>query len=83
MLGGSSRIPYRGVNVNLGMLLFMPASIAGDQVILIDTSTESNSGVAREVTYSELLENTSKVAGMLSSLGVEVGDRVGIFATNS
>ena len=83
MLTGSSRIPYRGVNVNLGMLLFMPASIAGDQVILIDTSTESDSGVAREVTYSELLENTSKVAGMLSSLGVEVGDRVGIFATNS
>ena len=83
MLLGSSRIPYRGVNVNLGMLLFMPASIAGDQVILIDTSTEIDGGVAREVTYAELLENTSKVAGMLSSLGVEVGDRVGIFATNS
>jgi acyl-CoA synthetase (AMP-forming)/AMP-acid ligase II len=74
---------FWGNNVNLGMLLFMPASIAGDQTILVDTSTEVGGGVAREVTYQELLENVSKVAGLLTTLGVEVGDRVGIFATNS
>ena len=69
--------------MNLGMLLFMPASIAAEQIILIDTSTESDGGVAREVTYGELLENVSKTAGLLTTLGVEAGDRVGIFATNS
>ena len=73
----------QGDNVNLGMLLFMPASIAGEQIILIDTSTEVDGGTAREVTYSELLENVGKTAGLLTTLGVEVGDRVGIFATNS
>jgi acyl-CoA synthetase (AMP-forming)/AMP-acid ligase II len=65
------------------MLLFMPASIASDHTILVDTSTEASGGEAREVTYQELLENVSKVAGLLTTLGVEVGDRVGIFATNS
>jgi len=73
----------RGDNVNLGMLLFMPASIAGEQIILIDTSTEKDGEAARQVTYSELLENVGKTAGLLTTLGVEVGDRVGIFATNS
>ena len=52
-------------------------------MILIDTSTEADGGAAREVTYSELLESVSKTAGLLTTLGVEVGDRVGIFATNS
>lgn len=65
------------------MLLFMPASIAGEQIILIDTSTEGEGGPAREVTYGELLENVSKTAGLLTTLGVEVGDRIGVFATNS
>ena len=65
------------------MLLFMPASIAGEQIILIDTSTEASGGAAREVTYGELLENVSKTAGLLTTLGVEAGDRVGVFATNS
>lgn len=69
--------------MNLGMLLFMPATIAGEQVILIDTSTESSGGTAREVTYQELLDNVGRVAGMLTTLGVGVGDRVGVFATNS
>jgi len=73
----------QGDNVNLGMLLFMPASIAGEQIILIDTSSEADGGTAREVTYSELLENVGKTAGLLTTLGVGVGDRVGIFATNS
>ncbi|HJM21436.1 MAG TPA: AMP-binding protein [Acidimicrobiales bacterium] len=73
----------QGDNVNLGMLLFMPASIAEEQIILIDTSTEVDGGTARAVTYSELLENVGKTAGLLTTLGVEVGDRVGIFATNS
>ena len=73
----------QGDTVNLGMLLFMPASIAGEQIILIDTSTEGGGAPAREVTYSELLENVSKTAGLLTTLGVEVGDRVGVFATNS
>lgn len=57
----------------------MPATIVGEQVIVVDTSTNP----AREVTYQELLDNVSKVAGMLTTLGVEVGDRVGVFATNS
>ena len=48
--------------MNLGMLLFMPASIAGEQIILIDTSTEASGGAAREVTYCALLENVSKTA---------------------
>ena len=69
--------------MNLGMLLFMPAQIAGDSVILIDTSPELTGGEARHVTFAELLENSGKVAGMLQSLGVEVGDHVGLFATNS
>ncbi len=69
--------------MNLGMLLFMPASIAGEQTILIDTSTEASGGEARAVTYQELLDNVSRVAGLLTTLGVEVGDRVGVFATNS
>ena len=61
----------------------MPALIAGEQIILIDTSTEKDGEAARQVTYSELLENVGKTAGLLTTLGVEVGDRVGIFATNS
>ena len=69
--------------MNLGMLLFMPAQIAGDSVILIDTSPELTGGEARHVTFAELLENSGKVAGMLQSLGVEVGVHVGLFATNS
>ena len=69
--------------MNLGMLLFMPASIASDQTILIDTSTEAAGGEARTVTYQELLDNVGKVAGLLTTLGVGVGDRVGVFATNS
>ncbi len=69
--------------MNLGMLLFMPATIAGEQVILIDTSTETDGGAAREVTYQELLNNAGRTAGLLTTLGVGVGDRVGIFATNS
>lgn len=73
----------QGETVNLGMLLFMPASIAAEQIILIDTSTESDGGIAREMTYGELLENVSKAAGLLTTLGVEAGDRVGVFATNS
>ena len=69
----------RGSALNLGMLLFMPATIAGDQTILIDTSTQP----AREVSYQELLDNVAKTAGLLTTLGVEPGDRVGVFATNS
>ena len=65
------------------MLLFMPATIAGDQVILIDTSSEAGGAAAREVTYQELLDNVARTAGMLTTLGVSVGDRIGIFATNS
>ena len=69
----------------------MPATIAGEQVILIDTSTESSDGsaseagggTARAVTYQDLLDNVSRTAGMLTMLDVGVGDRVGIFATNS
>ncbi|MFT7650637.1 MAG: acyl-CoA synthetase (AMP-forming)/AMP-acid ligase II, partial [Candidatus Poriferisodalaceae bacterium] len=65
------------------MLLFMPAQTAPDQVVLIDTSTEVDGGVARQVTYTELFENAGKVAGLLQMNGVEVGDHVGLFATNS
>ena len=40
--------------MNLGMLLFMPAQIAGESVILIDTSTEADGGGAREVTFVDV-----------------------------
>lgn len=71
--------------MNLGMLLFMPASIAAEQTILVDCSYADGTGPegAREVTYAELAQNVSKAAGLLSMLGVGEGDRVGIFATNS
>ncbi len=57
----------------------MPATIAGDQTILIDTSCDP----VREITYQQLLDNVAKTAGLLTTLGVEPGDRVGVFATNS
>ena len=57
------------------MLLFMPASIAGEQIILIDTSTEASSGL-RVVTYGELLENVANLVDY-SQLW-EPGDRVGM-----
>lgn len=56
------------------MLLDIPATIAPDQEILIDA------GGAH--TYEALRHAMMGVEGLLGRLGVGVGDRVGIFATN-
>jgi acyl-CoA synthetase (AMP-forming)/AMP-acid ligase II len=66
--------------VNLGSLLDLPSMIVPDSVVLIDTTAE---GGPRTVTYEELRSAVSQAAGLLSSLGIGEGDRVGIFATNS
>lgn len=60
--------------MNLAMLLDIPASIVPDATAV--------SG-ERDETTGELREAAARVAGLLSSLGVSAGDRVGIFATNS
>jgi acyl-CoA synthetase (AMP-forming)/AMP-acid ligase II len=65
--------------LNLAMLLDLPAMIVPDEVVLIDTTAE---GGRREVTYGELRENVSKVAGLLTEIGVTPGDRVGVWSTN-
>lgn len=61
--------------MNIAMLIDIPASIAPDQEVLTDGS--------ESLTYSELRERVARVAGMLAGLGVGVGDRVGVFATNN
>ncbi|MEM8922938.1 MAG: AMP-binding protein [Actinomycetota bacterium] len=66
--------------MNLGSLLDLPSMIVPDAMVLIDTTAE---GGPREVTYGELREAVSLTAGLLLGLGVEQGDRVGVFATNS
>lgn len=66
--------------MNLGSLLDLPSMIVPESVVLIDTTAE---GGPRTVTYEELRSAVSQAAGLLSSLGVGEGDRVGIFATNS
>ncbi|MEL7155918.1 MAG: AMP-binding protein [Actinomycetota bacterium] len=66
--------------MNLGSLLDLPSMIVPDAMVLIDTTPASG---PREVTYGELREAVSQTAGLLMSLGVEGGDRVGLFATNS
>lgn len=66
--------------MNLGSLLDLPSMIVPDAVVLIDTTPASG---PREVTYGELREAVAQTAGLLMSLGVEGGDRVGVFATNS
>lgn len=69
-----------GGSVNLGSLLDLPALIVPDALAVIDTTGDDG---PREVTYGELREAVSQVAGLLKELGVEAGDRVGLFATNS
>ena len=56
------------------MLLDIPSMIVPDQVLLIDGDDE--------ITYGELRAAAGQVGGLLQSLGVEGGDRVGIFSTN-
>ncbi len=65
--------------MNLGSLLDLPSMIVPESVVLIDTT----SGEPRTVTYEELRGAVSQTAGLLTSLGLGAGDRVGIFATNS
>lgn len=60
--------------MNLAMLLDIPAMIVGDQRALVDAGGEYN--------YEELRAASSKAAGLLGSLGIEAGDRVGILSTN-
>ena len=61
--------------MNLAMLLDLPSMIVPDDVVVIDID-------GREVSYLELRQAASQVAGMLRGLGVGSGDRVGLFATN-
>lgn len=61
--------------MNIAMLIDIPASIAPDQEILTDGS--------ESLTYGELRERIARAAGVLGGLGVGVGDRVGVFATNN
>jgi len=61
------------------MLLDLPAMIVPDDVAIVDLSAD---GDPREVTYGELRANVGQVAGLLTSLGVEPGDRVGVWSTN-
>ena len=60
--------------MNLASLLDLPSMIVPDEVALIDTTAP---GGPREITYGELREAVSQVAGLLQSLGCEPGDRVG------
>ena len=56
--------------MNLAMLLDLPSMIVPDDIVVIDVD-------GREVTYLELRQAASQVAGMLRGLGVGEGDRVG------
>jgi acyl-CoA synthetase (AMP-forming)/AMP-acid ligase II len=58
------------------MLFDLPSMICFDQIAVIDASSGT------EVTYGELRSGMSQAAGLLSSLGVGAGDRVGLLATN-
>ena len=66
--------------MNLASLLDLPSMIAPDSVVIIDTTTD---GEPRVITYEELRTAVSQTTGLLLGLGVEPGDRVGLFATNS
>jgi acyl-CoA synthetase (AMP-forming)/AMP-acid ligase II len=61
--------------MNLAMLLDLPSMIVPDDIVVVDID-------GREVTYLDLRQAVSNVAGMLRSMGVGAGDRVGVFATN-
>ncbi len=61
--------------VNVAMLLDLPSMICFDQTAVIDVD-------GTEISYGELRANVSQAAGLLSSLGVTGGDRVGILAVN-
>ena len=58
------------------MLLDIPASIVPDSTAVIDAD-------GRTGTYHEIRTGAGRAAALLASLGVEAGDRVGLFATNS
>lgn len=61
--------------VNVAMLIDLPSMICFDQTAVIDVD-------GTEVSYGELRAAISQTAGLLSSLGVTAGDRVGILGTN-
>lgn len=61
--------------MNIAMLLELPASIAPDQEILRDA--------AGSTTYADLAEGAGRACAVLDRLGVERGDRVGLFCVNS
>ena len=61
--------------VNVAMLLDLPSMICFDQTAVIDVD-------GTEVTYGDLRAKVSQAAGLLASLGVTAGDRVGILGTN-
>ncbi len=61
--------------MNIAMLLDLPATVAPEQVAIRDGD--------REVTYTALLAGAGRAAQLLDRLGVQRGDRVGMFAVNS
>ena len=52
------------------------AGVRGDKVAIVDLDT------GKEVSYAELDERASKLAGWLQSQGFEKGDRVAVLAAN-
>ncbi|HEX5365519.1 MAG TPA: AMP-binding protein [Acidimicrobiales bacterium] len=62
------------MDVNLAMLVDIPAMIVGDDLALVDGSGERTYGVLRDA--------VGRTAGLLAGLGVGEGDRVAILSTN-
>src|SRR5690242_13016523 len=60
--------------MNLASLLDLPALIVPDSEIIVDAEGTSD--------YATLRAAAAQAAGLLQSLGVGAGDRVGIYATN-
>ncbi len=61
--------------VNVAMLLDLPSMICFDQTAVIDVD-------GTEVSYGDLRAAVAQAEGLLASLGVTAGDRVGILGTN-
>lgn len=69
-VGGELNTCYNAVDVNI-------EKGRGDQVAVIYDSPVTNT--VKKYTYSDLKNRVSKIAGMLSGLGVQKGDRVIIY----
>ncbi len=71
-VGGETSLCYNAVDRHV--------AARGDQPAIIAISTETNT--AREISYRELYREVNTFASVLSSLGVERGDRVVIYMPN-